>query len=103
MYQAVNQTIIIRKHYSKELKSILDIPENAHLYKNYHATEVCEVVSVSNRSQWKDQVFPGDYVLCDKGEGKKLEGTKNYWVMADKWVYAVVDKDFNGGTAHVGQ
>ena len=100
MYQAKDETCLVKKHFNKDLTTNLIIPKTAVFHKHYGSTEICEVVSVSKLSEFNGILAPGDFIICNKGEGIRIESIDNLWIMKDKWIYIKVDKDFVGGSYH---
>ena len=88
MLQALRAEIIVRPIYQEKQGRII-IPEHSPHFKQYHGSVSGLVISVGPKSEFRDEVKPGDRIVWVRHEGKKIvyEG-QEYRAVRDRWVRA---------------
>ena len=86
MLQALRAEIIVKPQYEEKRGTII-IPESAREFKLYHGSISGEIISIGPKSQFRDEVKPGDKILWVRHEGKPIlfEGVK-YFAVKERWI-----------------
>lgn len=86
MLQALRSEIIVKPIY-EEKRGVIVVPESAKRFLQYHGSVSGLVISVGPKSEFKDEVKPGDRIVWVRNEGKKIvyEG-QEYLAVRDRWV-----------------
>lgn len=88
MLSAFRDEIIVRPVF-EEQKGLIEIPESAQEYKQYHGSVFGEVVAIGK--DYKYELKIGDRIIFTRHEGRRItaDGEK-YLVLKSKWVHAKV-------------